>query len=105
MGADPNVWWNAEVVGNIVGAGLAFVLGALATVFTQLWLERRRRAQVRFSRTTEQPLTVAKEELKEKLKILYGSREIEDLYWFLAFLSCSLPSSPLSPSFLHLPIE
>lgn len=73
---------NPDVVGSVVGAVLAFVFGILASFITQRVLDRRQRTQITFSTKTEEPLVLAKEELKEKFRVLYQGTEIKRLVYF-----------------------
>lgn len=72
-----------EFAQEFAGHLIVFILGIIATILTTLWLEKRKRSQITFSLKTETPLTLAKEELKDKLKISYAGTEIEMLYFSL----------------------
>ena len=76
------VLFSAEVIGNIVGAILSFLFGILVAYVSQILGDRRRKVQITYSRTIEIPLTLAREELKNKLKIYYEGIEINTLYFF-----------------------
>ena len=75
-----NLFMNAEVIGNIVGAVLSFLLGLVAAFLVQFLLEKRRKVQITYSIKTEVPWTLAKEELKDKLRIEYLGTEVKNLY-------------------------
>ncbi|MBW4650393.1 MAG: hypothetical protein KME06_17150 [Kastovskya adunca ATA6-11-RM4] len=76
------VLFSAEVIGNIVGAILSFLFGILVAYASQILGDRRRRVQITYSRKIEIPLTLAREELKNKLKIYYENTEVDTLYFF-----------------------
>ena len=80
---------NAEVVGNIVGAIVGFILGIVATNIVQSRRDKRDReqrelqkVQLSYSRKLEVPFKIVKEELKDKLKIMYQETEIQELYFY-----------------------
>jgi hypothetical protein len=76
------IFSNTEVFAAVIGAILAFPLGLLASYLTQVLSERRQKMQITFSRKTEVPLVLAKDELKDKLKIVYQNTEVKTLYYF-----------------------
>lgn len=77
-----SIFASAEVIGNVIGAGLSFLLGVVAAYVTQLWLDRRRRLQITYSKTIEIPLTLAKAELKDDLQITYRGNYVGNMYAF-----------------------
>lgn len=61
---------------------VTFFFGILTAILIQIWQDRRQRISITFSRKTETPLTIAKEELKEKFDITYEGTKIDKLYFF-----------------------
>jgi len=66
-----------EVIGAIAGALITFILAAI----WQYFIERRNKIQLTFSKKIDSPLSIPKNELKEKLRIYYGSDEIKDIFY------------------------
>ncbi len=61
---------------------VTFVLGITGAVVTQLLVDRRQRHVITYSQKAEIPLTLAKQELKDKLQIAYQGNKIATLYSF-----------------------
>lgn len=78
QGKASDLFINPEVVGSLIGV----VFGIIAAVLVQVLLERRQRLRLTYSVETEIPLTLAKEELREKLRILYQGTPVDQLYFF-----------------------
>jgi hypothetical protein len=45
-----DLFWNAEVIGNVVGAFLAFLLGIITLTITQGFSRRSRKVQITYSK-------------------------------------------------------
>lgn len=77
---------NPEIIAAIVGALVTFPLTIISAILIYAWTEKRQksklRAEITYSKTLEIPLKVAKDELKDKLRISYGNTEIENLYFY-----------------------
>jgi len=69
-------------VEKVAVAIVSFLLGIISTVIITLWTERRKRTQITYSKKVETPLTLAKDELKDKLKFVYQNKEIEKLFFY-----------------------
>jgi len=69
-------------VEKVAVAIVSFLLGIISTVIITLWTERRKRSQITYSKKVETPLTLAKDELKDKLKFVYQNKEIEKLFFY-----------------------
>src|SRR5215469_5767856 len=61
---------------------ITFILGVIGSVIAQAILDRRQRHIITYSQKTDTPLTLAMQELKDKLQIAYEGNKIDTLYSF-----------------------
>ena len=72
------VLFSSEVVAVIIGV----ILGAIVTYWFNQKDESKKKSQIRYAKKAESALKIAKDELKEKLHIIYNGTEISQLNYF-----------------------
>jgi len=73
---------NASFISSEMYAAIAGVLITfLLTVLWQYFVDRRNKTKLTYSKKIESPLSVPKNELKEKLRIYYEHDEIKDIFY------------------------
>lgn len=70
-----------EILAAAVGAFLGFIFAIATNLLWQAYLDKRNRIQLTYFTEIEIPLSIAKQELKEKLEVYYNNRKIEDIYY------------------------
>ncbi|NOK62948.1 MAG: hypothetical protein GFH27_549293n345 [Chloroflexi bacterium AL-W] len=71
-----------EIWAALISAVLAFPIGILVSLIAQSTIDRRQKLQLMYERKSEQTFVLAKEELQDKISIIYQGREIKNLYFF-----------------------
>jgi hypothetical protein len=77
-----NLISSSDVIKAIFSGIIGFVFAVLLNYIVQSRKEKRERSQITFAKTSEKPLSLAKDELKDRITVLYQGAEIKDIYSF-----------------------
>lgn len=73
---------STEVIAAVIGTVLAFVFGIIATYLTQYFSDRKLKAEIVYTKITEAPLILTRNELKDSIRVSYQATELIRPYYY-----------------------